>query len=110
MIKDSWQQILGRRIRQRRLSEVLSQREFGKKAGVDQAQVSRFERGNFEKASQNLHQICKFWSVSMDVTNPVEVRTGLDQLAKLHSLDPEAAQAVDTLVRALTHELVNAPS
>ena len=104
MIKVSWQKLLGDRIRQKRLYESMNQADFGDFADVAQAQVSRFENGDFERHSKNLHKLCNAWNIAMDSAPPAEAEISLDQLANLRAVNPIAAQAVDVLVHALTRQ------
>ena len=57
--------ILAQRIRDAATKEGLTQAEIGRKAGIDQSQVSRILAGEFQKLSGHALKVCTILNINM---------------------------------------------
>jgi transcriptional regulator with XRE-family HTH domain len=91
---------LGRQRRQR----ALTLQEIEKLTGINCAQLSRFERGEFKTASNNLQILCKFLHVSplegrpSVETTPSSLTTRIENIA---GRSQEHRLAVEEILQAL---------
>jgi transcriptional regulator with XRE-family HTH domain len=95
--------LLGARFRQARQSRALALQEVAAKCEIHHSQLSRLERGQFKRLSDNVQKVCKYLHIkpheSMVVRADVaELHARLDALV---SSEPRGAEVLAALLDAL---------
>jgi transcriptional regulator with XRE-family HTH domain len=65
-VNDNIAQLVGERIRARRKALGLKQREIAQALGIEQSEVSRWERGVHEPRGKNRARLCDVLGVTVD--------------------------------------------
>lgn len=91
-------------LKQRRLAQSLTLVELEDVTKIDRGQLSRFERGDFKTASENLQKICKYLQIplSAGVTTETPATESIGhRFERFAALSASHHAAVEDILRAL---------
>lgn len=92
---------LGQSIKHHRVQANLTLVEFAEKAGVDAAQISRFENGQFKTSSRNLQVVCRNLQIDVGLAPARALGARLEVFAGMSERNRQAAEQLVLALESL---------
>ncbi len=91
-------------LKQRRKERDLTVVNVEEATGVNRGQLSRFERGDFKTASENLQKICNFFQISLKDNEAIKISDGESigvRLERFAAISASHRAAAEDILHAL---------
>lgn len=95
---------IAEQLKQRRKDRYLTVVNVEGATGINRGQLSRFERGDFKTASENLQKICKYFQISLKDEETIKIGGGEAigiRLERFAAISASHRAAAEDILRAL---------